>query len=800
MSLYNCFHCSEEDRYKHVNPAKVLDHITRAHLQRSSEDNNILPKFPCLLTNCKVFRSRSSVLRHIRRPNCMHTDRAARVVVREAELEEIGNIEGENVLEGVVDENVVQVYDEENIDDVENSALNSYSKNLEFFFNFLKTKGLSEESVNEIVSHQKTLFEHVEIISKGSKNNFIYSELKKYKTAYKRKQNFKKHANFTPVKQYAINVKLSKFRRRGVVSHINKQSKFAYIHLNKTLEIVFKNKSFRKIYEDYNKNKKCNNLLMKGFCCGSVYKSSSYFQKNPNAIQIQIFYDDFLVNNPLGNKKTNQKLGGIYFSIKNLPQYFLSKQDQIFLVCLFKVKHLRENPMLFNKILLKIRLDIKYLQNTGISVDGEKMTAHLTSLSYDNLGANTICGLNRSFTANRYCRICKLTKEECKVQLTVHPSMIRTGIESKRLLLRDGDKMGLVFHSKLNDIPGFNVFDNVTVDPMHDVSEGTIPKVLRIFFDHLSNSGILSFKKITELILSYELPSLESKNKIKKINVNKDLSFGLYASQYKSLIFHIPFIFQNYIDAVDPLIWSLVAKQIKITKIVFSYKIPYRFIETLDQLFESFLQSFSDLNISFTPKLHNLTHYTMLIKKMGPVAHYSTFHYEHFHQQFIRMSKSLRCFKNLTFTLAEKYMSTFILKWSENKFVQIEQMGKINYVGNEELVEYRSILENYSNADFEELKFLNTGFLYTKDLIVVRVIDEAFEFLKIIKVLRCNNQYYLLIQRSVNLGYDNNFACYEIEFFNEYDLIKLASLNIENSYNYLKANDKYYVMNQNVIC
>lgn len=808
MNTYSCFHCSEEERFTNNCPRKVLDHITKSHLQKTSEDHNILPKFPCILTNCKIFRSRSSVLKHIGNPSCiLALSRSTRSAAAELVREEV-NIVDEHALGGIVNQNGAEVNVNEHFDSLENlendstKILNSFSKNLQGFFNFLKCQGVSEGSVNEIVSYQKNMFEHVEIISRGARKNYVYSELKKYKTAYKRKQNFKNHPNFTPVKQYSIKVKPSIRRRKGVTMHFNKQCKFAYIHINKSLEIVFKNESFRKIYEDYNNNNECNDLIMKGFCCGSVFRSSSHFKQNPKAIQVQIFYDDFVVNNPLGNKSNNQKLGGIYFSIKNLPEYFLSKQDHIFLVCLFKVQDLKNRPSLINKILSKIRLDIKHLQKEGILVEGKKNTAQLTSLSYDNLGANTICGMKRSFNANNYCRICKLTKEECWKALSAPSHMIRTGNESKRMLLRNGDKMGLVFHSELNDIPGFNVFDNVTVDPMHDVTEGTIPIVLMIFFKHLSNSNILDFKQIVALILSYDLPSLESKNKVKNINVIEGKkNFGLYACQYKSLIFHIPFIFEKYKDLVNPVIWQLVITQIKITKIVFSYRIPYCIIDNLERLFESFLRSISDLNLHLTPKLHNLTHYTMLIKKMGPVAHYSTFHYEHFHQQFSKFTKTLRCFKNLTTTLAEKYMEIFILKWSESKFIEIEKKGKMNLIKNYELTPYQSIFEKYQNLHFDELNFVNLGFLYKKDLLVVEVVEDNFVFMKIIKVLKHDIHFYLLIRKCETVGYDNNFANYEITFSNEYDLITLASLKIKNSYNYLKSiNNKYYVMVQNIIC
>lgn len=145
-------------------------------------------------------------------------------------------------------------------------------------------------------------------------------------------------------------------------------------------------------------------------------------------------------------------------------------------------------------------------------------------------------------------------------------------------------------------------------------------------------------------------------------------------------------------------------------------------------------------------------------------------------------------------------MSTFILKWSGSKFVQIEQMGKVNYVGKEDLVEYRNIIEGYDDTVFEELKFLNTGFLYKKDLVIVRVVAEAFQFSKMLKVMRSNNKYFLLTQKCRNLGYDRNFACYQIEFLNEYEQIEVTSLDIGNSYNYIKSKNLYYVINQNVIC
>lgn len=507
--MYTCYICPEDNRFCHIDPKKVYKHMSSYHLEICSEDNNKLPKYPCIKTNCKTFRTWSALLRHIKKDCNFNSisEESRNNFVRLKPSEKPSSSK----------KNFSNHKTRETIDEVDNNPnLESFQTNLQELFNSLKTQGVSESFINDFYLAQKKIFNNIENVSQNEGWENIHSELDKYKTTYLRNKTFKTHKHYFSAKQYSIKLKRSKTKTKGKKRMKNKQCTFSYIHINKSLEIIFSNKSFRNLYENYNTHHSCNPKNLEGYCCGTNFKKSSFFKKHSSGLQIQIFYDDFVVNNSLGNKSINKKLGAIYFSIKNLPEYFLSKQDNIYLISLFKVKHIQQNYSLFNVILNRIRCDIKLLQSKGILIESKQFWGQLTSLSYDNLGANIICGMKRSFSAKNYCRICKLPKDSCKNTTEVEPDMLRNGRESKQIFLREGDKLGLVFYSKLNDIPGFNVFDNVSVDPMHDVDEGAIPFFLRIFFDHLLENNISTVDEITNVILEYELPSLETKNSIKK--------------------------------------------------------------------------------------------------------------------------------------------------------------------------------------------------------------------------------------------------------------------------------------------
>lgn len=122
--------------------------------------------------------------------------------------------------------------------------------------------------------------------------------------------------------------------------------------------------------------------------------------------------------NPLKTKKGTHKTLSIYGSIRNIPPNLQSKQNNIFLVALVCSEDVKYDESL-NSVNEIIRDDLAKLEKYGLTFDdGSIFKAALVNISCDNLGANTVLGFAKSFSATQYCRICTLEKTDC--QITVH--------------------------------------------------------------------------------------------------------------------------------------------------------------------------------------------------------------------------------------------------------------------------------------------------------------------------------------------------------------------------------------------
>ena len=75
--------------------------------------------------------------------------------------------------------------------------------------------------------------------------------------------------------------------------------------------------------------------VCKDLCDGELFKSLPLFSKHKNAIQIQIFYDDFETSNPLGSKQGIYKVDAIYFTLRDFSPKYNSSLSNIHLVALF---------------------------------------------------------------------------------------------------------------------------------------------------------------------------------------------------------------------------------------------------------------------------------------------------------------------------------------------------------------------------------------------------------------------------------------------------------------------------------
>lgn len=89
------------------------------------------------------------------------------------------------------------------------------------------------------------------------------------------------------------------------------------------------------------------------------------------------------------------------------------------------------------------------------------------------------------------------------------------------MILTLKDTCGVVRYCKLNDLSHFNIFDNLSVDIMHDLTEGVIPLVLTNMIEFCVNAKIFKFENLKKLIDFYAYPKQFRKSKPTSISMTR---------------------------------------------------------------------------------------------------------------------------------------------------------------------------------------------------------------------------------------------------------------------------------------
>jgi hypothetical protein len=161
--------------------------------------------------------------------------------------------------------------------------------------------------------------------------------------------------------------------------------------------------------------------------------------------------------------------------LKCLPPKFNSELENIFLSLIFCSSDRAEfgNDEVFDVLID----EIKYLQNVGITVNVMGQEHHvffkMVQLFGDNLGLNSILGYTESFSANYYCRVCKISRDAATVAAFDDRSLWRTVTNyCNDVNTADVSQTGIKEEAIWNCFDGFHVTKNVAFDIMHDLLEG----------------------------------------------------------------------------------------------------------------------------------------------------------------------------------------------------------------------------------------------------------------------------------------------------------------------------------------
>lgn len=653
--------------------------------------------------------------------------------------------------------------------------------------------------------------------------------LNRFNTAYKRKQFVKNHQSYIEPQQFGIGThfELKRDKTSGTLEQVHKQSTLSYVSPLEIIKKMFKMSHFRDEYFAYQSQKHtCVPNVYQDFCCGSNFKDIDLFKDHPNSLQLQIFIDGFEVASPLKTKTTLHSQTAVYLSILNMPKRFSHSMSNIHLICLVNENDLKKKETNYNNIWELVVRDLKILEWNGIDLDcginlkGKLISKNckslfnvlryineeislsiigtLVNLTYDNLGGNYAYGLAKSFSAIYFCRMCLCTKEETQ-RLTVDlPEKYRNKSNYNEALHTINETncndlketKGIAGYCVLNELKYFHILDNWTADLMHDLCEGTIPILLKKFFQLCIAKKIFTEDRLKQLVSSYDYGVLNrhfipSDVKVDRTNLNQN------ASQTKCLLHHTPFIFESYRS--NPILkdsWNCINLMLKIVRICYSNVITKNdntvLKETISQYLEAFKTCFKE---PFKPKGHLMTHYHEIIARSGPLVHMSTMKYEMKHKELTNTMKDNNNFKNVTKSIAEKIQMRNAFHDQYTDQIHHTMLRKFALYQ-----QYSSLLNNFANiAEIQTTKNVQYNSDYYEKGLILKHDSEFFEIEHILKI---SSYFYFVCYKYDRVQFNELLVCLEIKkssLCNPH-IIKHSELGYKKTHEKKLLDDKIYIL------
>ncbi|XP_028416974.1 uncharacterized protein LOC114541188 [Dendronephthya gigantea] len=162
---------------------------------------------------------------------------------------------------------------------------------------------------------------------------------------------------------------VSKRRRVGTgYNEVLANEEFAYVPLLESLEQLLNQPSV--LIQVLNGHASTDGY-MRDFCDGQLYRCHPLLLRNPQAIQIILYYDELEIVNPLGSKTGKHKLGAFYYTLANIHPEHRSQLQAIQLVALVTVPLVKKYGI--DAILEPFMNDLKELEKDeghGFKIDG----------------------------------------------------------------------------------------------------------------------------------------------------------------------------------------------------------------------------------------------------------------------------------------------------------------------------------------------------------------------------------------------------------------------------------------------
>lgn len=677
--------------------------------------------------------------------------------------------------------------------------------------------GLPHEVTNNIYSHCIDLIKNMTSFNKSvviDENNlepsqaidmcadFVCGKFTDYSTRYKRDKAYEKIPTFVPPEEMMLGLRWSMVRLKEAHTAVPRlvPCTFQYVSIIETIKSLFNREDFR---NEFSRPKhQCMEGVYEDFCCGSTFQRNPLFMSTENCLQIQIATDDFEVANPLGSKATLHKICAVYFIIRNMPLKFRSKVDNIYLIMLCNTDDTKTKYTDFNDLWRVVLHEISQLEN-GIQINGLQIKGTVTNLTYDNLGANTCLGFVENFsTSSHVCRFCMCDQVQRKTLCIEVPELMRT-MENYRLhleIIDDSTKVdykqtkGIKRYCILNNLNYFNIFDNPSVDIMHDLNEGVFLFLMKHLFKYLIAAKVTTEEKLVRAVQYYDYGYLNKSNVPSALNLEKG-NLNQNASQSKCLLLNLPFTFiaEKKNRKLED-VWICVTSLLKISQIVYSTRVEEADIVSLEDAIKIHLSSMqTTFGIDLTAKHHFLTHYPNVFRKMGPLKPMSSMRFESKHQVCKGFANDANNFININKTVATRHQQ--YMSGVQNSYVDQISCGKSKQIDintEENLSKYLPTQFPSLTKIFELDYFKLNSFEYRKGLLVLK----SGSLYEIVHALRVEAKYFFLGKKFDSMGIDTFTNSIKVKTANPsvLKLIDFDELESRTVFEKIHCNNDFYII------
>lgn len=473
-------------------------------------------------------------------------------------------------------------------------------------------------------------------------------------TEYKRMKHFENAKTYIKPLQFTVGTVQDESRKNNQVSLCLKNRTCSYVPITEQLKCFLELPNVLakiKKYQESN-TKRSEQDELKNICQGQLWKNIK-LDAVKTTLPLLIYFDDFEVGNPLGTHAGCYKVGAVYYTIPTIPPEFISRLENIFVACLF---HSSDRTEFGNRTVLRTLInELISLEKNGIYIKNENQTIYFATVLVlgDNLGVHSILGLTESFSSNYCCRFCIAEKKYIKKMCSEDKNLIRKKSEYPNHV--QNDLYGIKEECVFNDLTCFHVYENLSVDPMHDILEGVLRYDMAVIVSALLNEKYfnvetLNFKIKYNVYDSFEKnipPSL-------KLHQLKNKCLTLSASEMSAFVRNFRFMVGNLIPKNNK-VWEIYLLILKITEICSSISISDDMIVELENLITQHHALYLNiLKEDLKPKHHFLLHYPRIMKLVGPLHYISSMRFEGKHKDLKTYAHNIRSRVNIPFSLADR--------------------------------------------------------------------------------------------------------------------------------------------------